>query len=264
MTKEGEQNTLRVIISALFKLKRLIVLLILLLLVSATGFAILTKTGALPNYLEIELLYPESEETVPEPPYGTPGYPGGMVELKPIIYLYPEEAIPVKIHLDYPGDLFVTYPEYKDSWEVIAYPDGKILNKEDGKEYSYLFWEGRDSEAVEYDMTTGYIVTGENTAEFLQNKLSEIGLLPKEYNEFIVYWLPQMIENEYNLIHFATKNEYHNRIELNVSPKPDSILRVFVVFKGLNEKIDIKPQVLEPFNREGFTVVEWGGTELKN
>jgi hypothetical protein len=37
-----------------------------------------------------------------------------------------------------------------------------------------------------------------------------------------------------------------------------------VVFKGLNEKIDIKPQVLEPFNREGFTVVEWGGTELKN
>lgn len=264
MTKQEDQNTLRIIISTLVKLKRLIILLVLLLLVSATGFAILTKTGAIPNYLEIKLLCPESEETVPEPSYEAPDYPGGIVELKPVIYLYPEEDLPVKIHLDYSGDLFVTYPEYKDGWEVIAYPDGKILNTGDGKEYSYLFWEGRDSKEVKYDMTTGYIVTGENTAEFLQNKLSEIGLLPKEYNEFIVYWLPQMIENEYNLIHFATKKEYHNRIGLNISPKPDSILRVFMVFKGLNEKIDVKPQALEPFNREGFTVIEWGGTELKN
>lgn len=248
----------------LFKLKRLIILLILLLLVSVTGFAVLTKTGAIPNYLGIELLYPESENIFPGNSYQDPNSPWGLVELKPIIYLYPQEELSIKVGINYSGNLFVTYPEYKNGWEVTASPDGKIINKVDGKEYSYLFWEGRNSEEIEYDMTTGYVVTGGNTAEFLQEKLAEIGLLPKEYNEFIVFWLPQMIENEYNLIHFATEDEYHNRVGLDISPEPDSVLRVFMVFKALDENINVNPQEFEAFRREGFTVVEWGGTELKD
>ena len=245
----------------LFNLKRLSILLILLLLVSATGFAVLTKTGAIPNYLEIEILCPESEDTSRENPYRDPG---GVVDLKPIIYLYPQEELSINVSIDYSGDLFVTYPEYKNGWSVTAYPDGKIVNKEDGKEYSYLFWEGKNTEEIQYDMTTGYVVAGEDTAEFLQDKLYEIGLLPKEYNEFIVYWLPQMIENEYNLIHFATEDEYHNRVGLDISPEPDSVLRVFMVFKKLDEEIDVQPQEFETFRRDGFTVIEWGGTELKD
>ncbi len=88
-------------------------------------------------------------------------------------------------------------------------------------------------------------------------------MTPKEYNEFIVYWAPQMIDNTYNLIHFATKSEYDDRAVLDITPKPDSLLRVFLTFKQLNNKIDIKPQEIKTFERKGFSVVEWGGTELK-
>lgn len=72
-----------------------------------------------------------------------------------------------------------------------------------GKEYSYLFWEGISD--AEYDMSRGFVVKGEDTAEFLQEILTKLGLTPREYNEFIVFWLPKMQQNPYNLITFQEK-----------------------------------------------------------
>lgn len=181
---------------------------------------------------------------------------------KPVIYLYPTQSTKVNIKL-VPADGFsVTYPEYLNGWNITAFPDGKLINNSDNKEYSYLYWEGKNSN-VNYDLTSGFVVAGKDVANFLQEKLSLIGLTPREYNEFIVYWLPRMVNNKYNLIHFATDEEYNQKNPLTVSPTPDSVLRVFMVFKPLSKNISIKPQILSPFNRQGFTVVEWGGSEIK-
>lgn len=183
---------------------------------------------------------------------------------KPVIYLYPTQTQNVKVELDYKGKLIADYPAYDYSqkgWSVTASPDGKILNR-DGKEYSYLFWEGEPSTPISYDLSTGFIVKGEDTIKFLQDTLSKIGLTPREYNEFIVYWYPKMKDNKYNLIHFADK-QYTDTAPLTITPTPDSILRVFMVFKPLNKEVIIKPQEIKSFNRIGFSVIEWGGTELK-
>ncbi|MBQ8857073.1 MAG: hypothetical protein IJ024_02890 [Lachnospiraceae bacterium] len=68
--------------------------------------------------------------------------------------------------------------------------------------------------------------------------------------------------NPYNLITF--QNEiYTNSAKLEITPNPDSILRVFMVYKALNEQIEIEEPIIEPFERNGFTVIEWGGTEIK-
>ena len=181
-------------------------------------------------------------------------------DLKPVIYLYPETETNVDVKLYYDGELTCTYPEYKDGWSVLAKPDGTLINIDDGMEYSYLFWEGECD--MEYDMTRGYVVKGSDTAQFLQKKLSEIGLTAEEYNEFIVYWLPKMQENEYNLITFQT-DRYTEHAILDITPKPDSVLRVFMAYKALNEPIDIQEPEINPFERKGFTVVEWGGTEVQ-
>jgi hypothetical protein len=180
---------------------------------------------------------------------------------KPVIYLYPESEQDVTVNLDYHGDIFASFPNYNNGWQVTAYPDGKII--ENGKEYSYLFWEGNPDSERKYDLTTGFVVKGSETREFLQDKLSEIGLTPKEYNEFIVYWYPKMQDNAYNLIHFATYDEYDRFAELNITPTPDAMLRVFMVYKPLSQPKPITPQSFTQFNRSGFTVVEWGGSELK-
>jgi hypothetical protein len=187
-----------------------------------------------------------------------------MTDEKPVIYLYPSYPQNVKVKLEYDGEIIVDYPKYDytiKGWEVTAYPDGRIIDRKDGKEYSYLFWEGRPSEETDWDMAKGFVVKGEDTRVFLQEILSQIGMTPREYNEFIVYWYPRMKKNKYNLITFAGK-EYTDRAQLSITPKPESVLRVFMVYKKLDEKIEVEPQVIKPFVRKGFTVVEWGGTEI--
>ncbi len=179
---------------------------------------------------------------------------------KPVIYLYPEETtdVSVKVNIN-GGSLTCTYPDYGNGWNVTANPDGSLINSADGKEYSYLYWEGRGK--AEWDMSSGFVVKGSDTAEFLQEKLAYMGLTPEEYNEFIVYWLPLMQNNEYNLIAFQ-QEAYTDMAELEISPAPDSMLRVFMTFMPLNEKIDIPEQQLDTFERTGFAVIEWGGSEI--
>jgi hypothetical protein len=182
---------------------------------------------------------------------------------KPVIYLYPQKLQKVKVLLDYKGKFTASYPVYSDGWDVLAYPDGKLINKYDNKEYNYLFWEGIPDKEIDYDWSKGFVVSGEDTVGFLQETLSEKGLTPKEYNEFIVYWMPKMRNNKYNLIHFASKAEYDDHAKLTVKPQPDSVLRVFIVYKPLEEWIAVEPQEIKSFERKGFTVVEWGGAEIK-
>lgn len=178
---------------------------------------------------------------------------------KPVIYLYPEQKTAVSVSLDYAGTLTATYPAYENGWHVTTEPDGTLYD-EAGNEYSYLFWEGEDK--TDYDFSKGFCVAGADTADFLRETLAEIGLTPKEYNEFIVYWLPKMQENPYNLISFQSER-YTDTAKLDIDPEPDSVLRVFMAWKPLSKPQTIEPQTFTPFARDGFTVVEWGGCEVK-
>ena len=178
---------------------------------------------------------------------------------KPVIYLYPEQETTVSVSLDYAGTLTATYPAYEDGWTVTAEPDGTLYD-ENGDEYSYLFWEGENN--TDYDFSKGFCVAGADTADFLREKLAEIGLTPREYNEFIVYWLPKMQDNPYNLISFQSE-AYTDAAKLDIDPTPDSVLRVFMAWKPLSKPQTIEPQTFTPFARDGFTVVEWGGCEVK-
>lgn len=179
---------------------------------------------------------------------------------KPVVYLYPTKPTDVNVKVNIKGALTCTYPNYENGWDVTAYPDGRVINKADGREYSYLYWEGNSD--AKWDLSSGFVVKGSDTAAFLQEKLAYLGLTPKEYNEFIVFWLPIMQNNKYNLITFQTK-AYEECSSLNVSPKPDSMLRVFMAFKPMSEPVEIPEQKLSQFERKGFSVIEWGGTEIK-
>ncbi|MDT8717125.1 hypothetical protein IAI10_10690 [Clostridium sp. 19966] len=185
--------------------------------------------------------------------------PGGEKNAKPVIYLYPASEQTVSVKLDYKGKLTCSYPEYKDGWTVEVKPDGSLINLSDNKEYSYLFWEGISKN--KWDMTKGFVVKGSDTEKFLQEKLAYLGLTTKEYNEFIVYWLPILQENKYNLISFAGE-DYENIAKLDITPKPDSMLRVMMLYKPLDNPVKVEEQKLRPFSRKGFTVVEWGGTKV--
>lgn len=181
-----------------------------------------------------------------------------MSDEKPVIYLYPEQEEEVSVRLDYDGKLTCTYPEYDNGWHVTAVPDGRITD-ENGQEYNYLYWEGETEQ--EYDFSEGFCVAGEDTAEFLEDALDRLGLTRREANEFIVYWLPRMEQNEYNLISFQSE-AYTDHARLSIQPEPDTVIRVFMAYKPVENEQEIPEQTLAAPERSGFAVVEWGGCEL--
>ena len=179
---------------------------------------------------------------------------------KPVIYLYPETPTEVSVKLTIDGKLTCTYPAYENGWDnFTAYPDGTLISPE-GKEYYCLYWEGIQN--MDCDFTRGFCIKGEDTAAFLEWALSAQGLTPREANEFIIYWLPRMEQNPYNVIAFQT-DAYTKGAVLEITPNPDSLLRVFMAYYPSDEAVEIEAQTFTPFERVGFTVVEWGGSELK-
>ncbi len=184
----------------------------------------------------------------------------GACSAKPVIYLYPEEETEISVHLDYDGKLTCTYPAYDNGWTVTAQPNG-VLTGADGQTYNYLYWEGFSYTA--YDFSQGFCIPGSDTAAFLEDVLEQLGLTRREANEFIVYWLPRMEENPYNLIAFQSQ-AYTEHAQLTITPEPDSFLRVFMAWMPLDAPQEIPTQSLPSFDRTGFAVVEWGGAEISS
>lgn len=178
----------------------------------------------------------------------------------PIIYLYDPQGREVNVNLNIDGELTCTYPAYGNGWTVKASPEGTLTDA-NGREYEYLFWEAVLHMAP--DTSRGFCVKGSDTAAFLEKALSDLGLSDTEADTFIMYWLPQMEENPYNVICFQTE-AYENAAKLDVDPSPDTIVRVNMFFYASDEYVEIEKQDLTSMNpsleeREGFVLVEWGG-----
>ena len=183
----------------------------------------------------------------------------------PIIYLYDEQSRQANVKLRLNGELTCTYPAYDSGtgWTVKTSPDG-LLTDANGRQYEYLFWEA-DLLFIP-ELSRGFCVAGADSAAFLEKALSSLGLSDTEANAFIMYWLPKLEENPYNVITFQT-SAFEEAAELEVTPMPDTVVRVNMLFYASDEYVEIEPQDLSTMNpalseREGFVLVEWGGEEL--
>ncbi len=177
------------------------------------------------------------------------------VAYKPVLYLYPEKEENVNVTFAHPELLTTTYPKYNNGWEVTAKPNGDLLLN--NKYYYALYWEENTYNKV--DFHEGFYVTKENAIPFLEDKLTTLGLTPREQNEFIMYWLPILEKNEQSVVYFELTDSLQKNNALNITPTPDSLLRIRIHVKKVDNKVDIKEQVLPTFERTGFTAVEWGG-----
>ena len=182
---------------------------------------------------------------------------------KPVIYLYPQKEMDVSVQLDMnlnKSKFTTIYPKFNEGnniWNVHAMPNGDIQIKD--KIYPYLFWEA-DSYFLD-EMNEGFIVKAENAEKFLEEKLNILGLNDKESTDFITFWLPTLLNNKISLCTFQNE-KYFNNFKLNVTPKPDVVIRVFLSIKKIDSEIEVKEQKLSKNERKGFTVIEWGGSSF--
>ena len=181
---------------------------------------------------------------------------------KPVIYFYTDTELDLTLNLKTEAELLFTYPEYKNEWKGTVKLNGDF--EANGKSYPYIFWDGKMDVVSKLDnLEEGFVVEKEHNVAFFEEKLAHMGLNDKEIVDFITFWAPFMMDADKHYVKFLTGEEYDNKIgSLNYSVQPDSEVRIFMVFSKLEGDIHVKPQLLPTFVREGFTVVEWGGSEV--
>ena len=245
------------------------------LLVVWWAWAWLTKTWVIPNRFEIEALCPnkgyivDNQDIVDDDIndyYQNTNWIEGFdsrnlkynpnVYGKPIIYIYPTTKIQVNVKLWTPENLSHTYPKYNwEKWRnVIANPNWDLEDMDTWRKLYALYREWKSDNETNFD--EWFVVAWKDIISFLEEKLAILWLNEREVEEFIVYRLPQMEDNVYNLVRFETKEEQDENMPLNITPKPDTVIRIMMDWKAIEEPINIPEQQLETPERNGFTVVE--------
>ena len=190
---------------------------------------------------------------------------GKIMVAKPVIYIYPTEKTEIDLELNFKGELLTTFPKYDKNWDVIAEQNGQIFDKKTNRYYSSLFWDGTiDFPEEHYKYDDGFIVPKEKLTEFFIEKLGYIGLNNQETNDFIQYWLPILERNKYNFIHFLVNEKCNEIADLKVNPKPETSIRIYMEFYGLENYINCNEQQLPKTERKGFTLIEWGGADVSS
>lgn len=188
---------------------------------------------------------------------------------KPVIYMYSEQELQTSVHIRPNGDLTFTYPKYdiETGWTAMVSNLGIMV---ENQHYPYLFWEGATNNLNYQEKDNaiyGSFISTDTCVRFLENSLKMMGLNSTETTDFITFWAPRLLQNNYAFIQFIEDESYQNAVcEMSIQPQPDSQKRIYMLFTLYSEYqgANYSPQKFSSFQRRGFTVVEWGGSELKN
>ncbi|KDR73265.1 hypothetical protein GALMADRAFT_251860 [Galerina marginata CBS 339.88] len=238
---------------------------------------------------------------------------------KPVIYLFSPSALEasVKLSLAPQWNLSAIYPvvpikprtaqtHEEVSWRVKVHPNGELTALVTGLDVAYLFWEAHTdatvptspppspllgesrqaeifnpNEAVINDENS-VVVPVEKITPYLDEALCCLGLHIEARTSFITYWLPSMLKHKNIAFRFIPQASYEHAAPLEVSPSPDVVTRVFMVFQGVADEdlgqwsaatskagadvswwrevvgVDLERALDEKL----FRVLEWGGMEV--
>jgi len=179
---------------------------------------------------------------------------------KPVIYLYPQTETQVKVQVG--AKITKSEPTYPEKgWSVTAKPNGELTYQ--NQSYSYLFWEGLGNGIYPDYHDQGTLVSQKDLISTVYKQLSQLGLNQKESADFMEFWQPRLPKTSYVRLTWLNTKDMDTLAPLNVSPKPDTSIRIFLEFEGLEKPIILKSQKLTAPERNGFTLIEWGGLLLK-
>ncbi|KAG1841991.1 hypothetical protein C8R48DRAFT_643701 [Suillus tomentosus] len=231
---------------------------------------------------------------------------------KPVIYLYSPSDIDVSVKLSlspewsfsaiYPVVTLKQGHGQHVEWNVRTHQDGSLTERNSGLDVSYLFWEAKTnsdafprspaSELQSVDVfsptssTLGdmdsIVVSVDKVTVYLDKSLKALGLHTEARTSFITYWLPSILKHEYIALRFVPQLAYERAAPLSLSPQPDIVTRIFMLFRGIrkehladwpNARMQAGKDVAWWADVVGvdlarasdtalFRVLEWGGMEV--
>ena len=183
-----------------------------------------------------------------------PGVDDGVDILKPNIYIYSDEPVWLTVAFDRPELLTVSIPEYKEGWTVRTEKDGKLTGY--SEEYDFLFYESR-SQVGWFQTEEGFLLTADNRAEQMEAILDLYGFNEKEKADFIEFWDEKLDADTTYAAYPQDTACLDEVMPVRFSEEPDHVFRLWFGF----EECEIAPSLpeIEEIERDGLTVVEWGG-----
>jgi hypothetical protein len=142
-------------------------------------------------------------------------------------------------------------PEYGDGWTVWAEPSGRL----DGK-YDYLYYSARVY--WDFQLEHGWSVAAEGVFPWFEQILPQLGLNSDETRDFVDYWSVHLPYSPCYRVFPQGTEMVDRQIAMTVTPEPDSVLRLWLAIERLVQCEPLPEPELTPFDRNGFTVVEWG------
>lgn len=183
---------------------------------------------------------------------------GFSAHCKPAIYLYPEKETSVNVKVNTKGELLYTKPLYPfGGWNVLAYPDGRIIYN--GQNYDYLYYESRIPDSLIDKPKEGFVVSYQELPQLYSSMLPKLGLSQNQTTEFKNYWEKVLPKSPYYFVGVMDQNNINSFEPLEINPKPATMIRVRLYFEALDKKINAQQPVIQTPERNGFTLVEWGG-----
>lgn len=193
----------------------------------------------------------------------TGGGGGPIMIKKPVIYLYPTKKTSIDVTVTVSGTFTARYPTPEgDTWKVVATPDGTLFDPKTERRYGYLFWEASEPKGMALDPTRAHCVARKDLEGFLETMCLTMGLNDKEKTDFISYWIAPMSRHPYCLVQLVDERTYERYAQMNVQPPPETLIRLFMIFRGAHEPVQCGAPTLPRHHRKGYTLVEWGGAEL--
>ncbi|KAJ7587362.1 hypothetical protein C8J56DRAFT_941774 [Mycena floridula] len=236
---------------------------------------------------------------------------------KPVIYLEAPVELDVSVNLSLIKQwkfsaIYPVVPVKSDAhcetinWEVRTKKDGSLNEKRTGLGVSYLYWEAETNttlgdsspaplvmsaaaDQVEPFLPLSASVESKNSVllslkdlpSYLNRTLLALGLHTEARTSFITYWLPSFNKFPLIALRFVPQASYEQAAPLDISPAPDVVTRVFMLFRGIKEldvsewKESIELARAEPSfwcqvigvdlalqKQDVFKVLEWGGMEV--
>ena len=175
---------------------------------------------------------------------------------KPVVYLYPTVTTSVDVRVG--ADVKISDPYYPNGgWRnVVAEPSGKLTYR--GASYDSLFWEGPGYGQYP-GIVAGTVVKRADAESTMRRQLAEQGLNAKETADFMEFWTEKIPNKPYIRLTWLNTSQMNSLAPLYVTPRPDTVIRVFLDMDGYDTRIRLPQQKLSKIPRKGFTVVEWGG-----
>jgi len=175
---------------------------------------------------------------------------------KPVVYLYPETETQVTVKVA--ADITKSEPLYPNKgWTVLAKPNGQLTYQ--GTVYPNLFWEGLGHGPYPNKSYYGTLVTQDKLIPTLYSQLKAQGLNQQESSDFMDFWASRLPKDPYVRLTWLNTRDMDILAPLDVSPRPDTSIRVFLEFEGYQTPVKLLPQKLSSIPRKGFTLIEWGG-----